>query len=422
MSQLMSSSAFYVRVKFTFRIHQLMRRVCAEAVKFDDLLPPEKNNRRVVVILNPTANKRSAEKAFEKYCAPIFHLAGIRVDVVKTESEGFARTYVESELPEFPDAILVAGGDGTLMEVVTGILRRDPSSQCPVGILPVGRTNSVGGRMFFVDRSDMDQVEGLTRAALGVVKGQLTPKDVLQVEVLETQETATEAKKPIYALASIKWGAFRDVMNLRDKYWYYGGLRERAAILFNAFKTSVLNRDCRGTLTLTPPCQGCVNCFGDRSARKVEYKSKNWWSFLMPSTKQKEDASVYLVNGEDVRKKLNPECGQETQIDLKGTTELYLTTSNIETVPENSPPRMLLRTGSSEVASTDWITDSWRRLSSVDHLDSQVLSKPIECRTMELTPEKKEKEEFFSIDNEDFEVKPIRVTLLPARLKVFSSG
>lgn len=56
---------------------------------------------------------------FEDYCAPILHLSGLAIDIVKTDSEGHARRYVE-ELDTLPDSILCAGGDGTISEVVTG--------------------------------------------------------------------------------------------------------------------------------------------------------------------------------------------------------------------------------------------------------------------------------------------------------------
>lgn len=56
---------------------------------------------------------------YDEYCAPILHLGGLLVDVVKTDSEGHARRYIE-ELDTLPETILCAGGDGTLSEVVTG--------------------------------------------------------------------------------------------------------------------------------------------------------------------------------------------------------------------------------------------------------------------------------------------------------------
>lgn len=96
-----------------------MRAACKEAARYgDSLIPIERNPTVVTVILNPVANKRKAKKDFEKYCEPLLHLAGLQVDVVQTASEGNAKEIVESL--KGTEAIIVAGGDGTLSETVTG--------------------------------------------------------------------------------------------------------------------------------------------------------------------------------------------------------------------------------------------------------------------------------------------------------------
>jgi len=59
---------------------------------------------------------RKAKKEFEKYCAPLLHLSGVSVTIIQTEMEGHARDLLEN-LPRDTDAIVVAGGDGTLSEV-----------------------------------------------------------------------------------------------------------------------------------------------------------------------------------------------------------------------------------------------------------------------------------------------------------------
>lgn len=49
---------------------------------------------------------------------------------MKTDSEGYARRYVE-ELDTLPHAILCGGGDGTLAEIVTGKLVTPPPHPSP---------------------------------------------------------------------------------------------------------------------------------------------------------------------------------------------------------------------------------------------------------------------------------------------------
>lgn len=68
-------------------------------------------------------------------CIKISFSSGIYVEVVKTESEGHAKKIMETL--SSTDAIIVAGGDGTLSEVVTGLLRR--TNENNVGLVPLGK-------------------------------------------------------------------------------------------------------------------------------------------------------------------------------------------------------------------------------------------------------------------------------------------
>ncbi len=77
----------------------------------------------VTVVLNPAACGGKGRARFESYCAPLLHLAGIKVSVIRTEGEGQAKDIME--VIKDCDAVLLAGGDGTLMEAVTGWMRRE---------------------------------------------------------------------------------------------------------------------------------------------------------------------------------------------------------------------------------------------------------------------------------------------------------
>lgn len=95
-----------------------MREYCLLASKYGEVIhhPSSKPLRHITVVLNPAADKRKAKNLFEKYCAPLLHLAGLAVTVVTTEYAGQARDILYS-LNSETDAIVVAGGDGTLSEV-----------------------------------------------------------------------------------------------------------------------------------------------------------------------------------------------------------------------------------------------------------------------------------------------------------------
>lgn len=112
-------------------------------------MSPLQAARHVTVILNPVANDRNSKADYEKYCAPLFHLAGFKVSLVVTEAEGQAKELME--IMDNTDCVVVAGGDGTVHEVITGLLRRKDSQnatkQFPVGIVPVGKNNFVAHQL-----------------------------------------------------------------------------------------------------------------------------------------------------------------------------------------------------------------------------------------------------------------------------------
>lgn len=53
-----------------------------------------------------------------------------------------ARDYAYSLPFDGYDALCVVGGDGSIMEVVNGLLKRPDGRQLPVGLLPGGSGNS----------------------------------------------------------------------------------------------------------------------------------------------------------------------------------------------------------------------------------------------------------------------------------------
>ncbi|TDG45659.1 hypothetical protein AWZ03_007934 [Drosophila navojoa] len=114
--------------------------------------------KNVLVIMNPIAKKKKAENLFKKYCEPLLHLAGFSVEILRTSHIGHAKTYVE-EMNTLPDVIVVAGGDGTKSEVVTGLLRRQ-GEICPISLLPLGREKTSGFN-FFNFGSELEFVKSL---------------------------------------------------------------------------------------------------------------------------------------------------------------------------------------------------------------------------------------------------------------------
>lgn len=386
-------------VKEKYQINVLMRAACKEAAKYgDSMIPMDRNPTLVTVILNPVANKRKAKQDFEKYCEPLLHLAGLQVDVIQTASEGNAKEIVETL--KGTEAIIVAGGDGTLSETVTGLLRRtDGANQFPVGILPLGRTNSIGNSLFpNGDSTGVEKVKQLIDASMAIVKGNTVWKDAIKIEPInQEQETPT---KPVFAMSSVEWGAFKDVFAKKDKYWIYGPLREYASFIFNGYKQS-LCWNCSGTLKYTPPCTGCSNCL----QKRPEMKSK--WSFLMPSVSSQNKSTT-----PDLTSLINMNCSKTEEICFK-TCDFRIVSPNVQNNVQVPALSIAIGKNGQTYSYPEFVSEGWKRVKS-DQITNSILA-----RTVELIPQSTEKEAIIEIDKEEFEAKPVKITLLPKVVKLF---
>lgn len=355
------------------------------------------------------------------------HLAGLSVELVKTDSEGHARRYVES-LQELPHSIIVAGGDGTLSETVTGLFRRSESNKCPVGILPVGRTNALATKMFSTSNSssNLEQVRNMVNATISVVRGKTENKDVMKIEMIpEEQQIGDESieapqLKPVYAVGSLQWGNFRDVLSLRDKYWYTGGLRDYMAFLFNAYSNDV-TWQCPAKLSYTEPCSGCNNCYTKQNDIK-SIGSTRWWSSFTPRFSLGSKKEV----GPDYSKIVNENCSKRVEIDINPSEIVFLTDNIVDGEGMSTQkPKLNIKIGANENYGVDFISESWVRLNEHKLNDIINVKENLQARTIELIPEniqnRSNDDIYYSIDNEAYEVKPIKISLLPKAITMFTN-
>ena len=107
--------------------------------------------RKTSLIYNPVAGalRNGRTKRALDHCMRALRDTGLPAEAVPTTGPGTAAEIARSCLERGADLILVAGGDGTINEVVNGMI----GSQVPLGILPAGTANvlatelGIGGRM-----------------------------------------------------------------------------------------------------------------------------------------------------------------------------------------------------------------------------------------------------------------------------------
>lgn len=115
------------------------------------------------------------------------HLAGFSVTIIDTQSGSHARNVIMNlETPT--DAIIVAGGDGTMSDVVTGLMRKyelnlHSVKQCPIGILPLGNTNTIAS-MFYRGYKDLIDIHHMIDATMAIIKNNLKSIDAIEIKLL----------------------------------------------------------------------------------------------------------------------------------------------------------------------------------------------------------------------------------------------
>lgn len=91
--------------------------------------------RRVLVIHNPTAGWRRRRR-FEKFMTALVD-EGVDVHVRPTTKRGDAEAFAREADPADVDVIAVAGGDGTINEVINGLV----DQPIPLAVMPLGTAN-----------------------------------------------------------------------------------------------------------------------------------------------------------------------------------------------------------------------------------------------------------------------------------------
>lgn len=122
------------------------------------------------VILNPYANRWNARKRWPEAEAAL-KAAGVDFDLSVTERPQHATELAEDAIRRGFSPIIVAGGDGTIDEIINGLARVQTEGPIgPVGLLPLGTANDL---MF-----GLGLPENLTDAARVIAKGQSRSVDI----------------------------------------------------------------------------------------------------------------------------------------------------------------------------------------------------------------------------------------------------
>ncbi|TMW45702.1 hypothetical protein DOY81_009218 [Sarcophaga bullata] len=374
-------------IKDEYKIYNHMRYICNVVHQ-----NPSSKAANVLVILNPMANGKGCEKMFKKYCEPVLHMAGYSVDVIKTKYVGHAKSVMET-LTQLPDVVVVAGGDGTSSEVVTGLLRRN-TEICPILFLPLGVKNKTVSK--FVPQEyegKVELVKYLSNIVLALIHEHVKSFPVVKYEIIPSDSQTAEVHKPIFGLQGLSWGVLSNIEISKEKYWYFGALKYQAAVIMSAMRNK-FSENISATLMCTPPCPGCRKCL-------IPVKTKRHSKF----------ANVFKLreNMQPTEKEIcfdNKTCGTETLYNVEAKQIDIVCSKNRDSFFE-------LNTNVIENISnqTMFLTNMLKETK----LQSTVLYKG---NTIKLLPQEAENQTYY-IDGEGFEARPIKISFLPNAIKCY---
>ncbi|XP_044296966.1 acylglycerol kinase, mitochondrial isoform X3 [Varanus komodoensis] len=369
----------------------LRRAACQEAQVFgNQIIPSNVNIKKATVFLNPAACKGKARSLFEKNAAPILHLSGLDVTVVKTDYEGQAKKLLE--LMEHTDMIIIAGGDGTLQEVITGLLRRADEaafSKIPIGFIPLGKTSTLSHTLY---HESANQVQCITDATLSILRGETIPLDVLQIKGNKDQ--------PVFAVTGLRWGSYRDAGAKVSKYWYLGPLKIKGAHFFNALKEWPQKH--LASLTYLGPTP--------RPPEEPEQKTSRPPLYIRL---YKRLANYWAPVPKEIPTEATSESWQEVQL---SAIEFSVTTQNRNLDLKRTEDFMNICIEPDTISKGDYIKRGSQKIQ-----DPHLCPEGGQClqasRCILQLPENTEGS--LAIDNEEYEAMSVEVKLLPRKLQFF---
>lgn len=143
--------------------------------------------RRLLVFVNPYGGRKAGAQTYERHVRPLFLLAGIDATCITTQRANQIRDILLSHDLSCYDAVCCVGGDGTVAEVINGLVFRRmrelgldeqqpayiPRPTLPVGVIPAGSTDTIA--------YSMHGTADVRTAAIHVLLGQRRGLDVCSV-------------------------------------------------------------------------------------------------------------------------------------------------------------------------------------------------------------------------------------------------
>ncbi len=172
----------------------------------------------IVIISNPAARKSSVRKI--ESTAALLTKKGFSSEIFLTKKRGDAEHLARKAREKKPFLIIAAGGDGTINEVINGLVW----SEIPLAVLPLGTTNVLAKELAIPEH-----IDGAVETALSK-----TPKRICLGTI-----TLLEGSSRVSRYFSLMAGIGFDGKAVRDVNWSLKKVSGKAAYVMSGLKNFV---------------------------------------------------------------------------------------------------------------------------------------------------------------------------------------
>jgi len=171
--------------------------------------------KKILILTNPYSGKKKGEEILNNILDVFIK---IPYDLITTTHQNHPYEIARDlNLEEF-SGICIIGGDGTMHEVINGILSREDEKKIPIGLIPGGTGNS-----FMHDMDCLDPIN----AAKKIIR--LHPRKIDLIKIRTKQKT-------IYSFNVAGWGMPPDINILAEKMRWLGPQRYNVASLIEIMR------------------------------------------------------------------------------------------------------------------------------------------------------------------------------------------
>ena len=171
--------------------------------------------KKLLILTNPYSGKKKGKKIL-KNVLNIF--SNTPYDLITTKYKNHPYEIAKTININNFSGICIIGGDGTMHEVINGMLARADKKELPIGLVPGGTGNS-----FMHDMNCLNP----TDAAKQIIKLKTQKIDLIKIET---------DNKIIYSFNVAGWGMPPDINILAEKMRWFGGQRYNIASLIEIMK------------------------------------------------------------------------------------------------------------------------------------------------------------------------------------------